>query len=199
MLVTWGWELERAGCLRGWRFMVRTGCVGDLDGWDVMLCLVSRPLVCVRRFVCLLVGHHCCVMCVCLCVPLSIKINMVIRVRLPDNPTAPFWCNREKPVLPRVLVPVARKPRRPLPWPWPLLAWPQKVIHGPVPASTRRHSQPDPALQTPTMVRTHQEGLVRQSRPSPLAARAQLRAPRAAVAVLGLEGSSWHDAQSSAC
>ena len=39
-----------AGCLRGWGFMVRTGCVGDLDGWDVMLCLV-----CVRRFVCMCV------------------------------------------------------------------------------------------------------------------------------------------------
>ena len=34
--------------------------MGDLDGWKVILCLV-----CVRRFVCLLVGHPCCVMCVC--------------------------------------------------------------------------------------------------------------------------------------
>ena len=39
---------------------MRTGCVGDLDGCDVMLCLV-----CARRFVCLLVGHPCCVKCVC--------------------------------------------------------------------------------------------------------------------------------------
>ena len=30
--------------------------VGDLDEWDVMLCLV-----CVRRFVYQLVGHPCCV------------------------------------------------------------------------------------------------------------------------------------------
>ena len=34
--------------------------MGGLDGWEVMLCLV-----CVRRFVCLLVGHPCGAMCVC--------------------------------------------------------------------------------------------------------------------------------------
>ena len=29
--LAWGWELERAGCLRGRGFTVRTGCVGGLD------------------------------------------------------------------------------------------------------------------------------------------------------------------------
>ena len=29
--LAWGWELERAGCLRGWGFTVRTGSVGGLD------------------------------------------------------------------------------------------------------------------------------------------------------------------------
>ena len=45
--LAWVWELERAGYLRGWGFTVRTGCLGDLDGRDVMLCIV-----CARRFVC---------------------------------------------------------------------------------------------------------------------------------------------------
>ena len=30
----WRGDLERAGCLRGWGFTVRTGCVGGLDGWE---------------------------------------------------------------------------------------------------------------------------------------------------------------------
>ena len=43
----WGWVLERAGCLRGKGFTVRSGRLGDLvDWWDVMLCL-ECPMVCV--------------------------------------------------------------------------------------------------------------------------------------------------------
>ena len=38
---------ERDAC-GGWGFTVRTGCLGDLDGRDVMLCLVcARRLLCV--------------------------------------------------------------------------------------------------------------------------------------------------------
>ena len=55
-----------SGLLAGWGLTVRTGCVGDLDGCDVMLCLV-----CVRRSVWLLVGHPRCGVVLCACVPLS--------------------------------------------------------------------------------------------------------------------------------
>ena len=41
--LAWGWELERAGCLRGWGFTVRTGCAGGLD---CVLCVSDGLCVC---------------------------------------------------------------------------------------------------------------------------------------------------------
>ena len=57
--LAWGWVLERAGCLRGWGFSVRTGCVGGLD----CVSCVSDGL-CVCSFVSVVV----CVVCLRCCV-----------------------------------------------------------------------------------------------------------------------------------
>ena len=75
----------------------------------------------------------------------------------------------------------------------------QEVIHGPVPASTRRHSQPDQALQTPTdpprttTTRTVHApggtGRVRQSRPKP----SPLAAARAACAAVPVRRRCSHN------
>ena len=56
--------LAGMGVSRG--FTVRMGCLGDLDGRDVML-----YLVCARRFVCLLVGRQLVVCCGVRLLPLS--------------------------------------------------------------------------------------------------------------------------------
>ena len=71
--LAWGWELERAGCLRGWGFMVRTGCVGGLDCVYEYVSCVSDGL-CNCSLVALVV--------LCVCVPRS-KICV-------SNPFRPF-------------------------------------------------------------------------------------------------------------
>ena len=88
LCLAWGWELERAGCLRGVGVLGEDGmrrgldcvsCVSDLCPMVCVSARLSPLLLCVfhlLRFVCLVcvscvsdVGHPCCVMCV--CVPLS--------------------------------------------------------------------------------------------------------------------------------
>ena len=56
--LAWGWVLERAGCLRGWGFSVRTGCVGGLDCVSCVsdcLCVCSFVSLVVSAFIPLVV------------------------------------------------------------------------------------------------------------------------------------------------
>ena len=72
VFLAWGWELERAGCLRGWGFTVRTMRTMCVGGLDCVSCVSDADGLCVCSLVTLVVYvcvfHFLRLLCLCVCV-----------------------------------------------------------------------------------------------------------------------------------